>query len=104
MSPESTKEKVDQLQGGRKRLRYVLYEVALSLVGRNPEFRKIYEYYRTREKNPLKKMQSLIAVAYKVIRVFYVVLTKGVDYTPGKMMGNIRRPELQAAWKTETGT
>ena len=82
---------------GRKRLRYVLFEAALSLVARNPEFRKIYEYYRTREKNPLKKMQSLVAVACKVIRVFYVILKKGVDYDPEKMMGDIRRPELQAA-------
>ena len=82
---------------GRKRLRYVLFEAALSLVARNPEFRKIYEYYRTRENNPLKKMQSLVAVACKVIRVFYVMLTKGVDYDPEKMMRDIRRPELQAA-------
>lgn len=82
---------------GRKRLRYVLFEAALSLVARNPEFRKIYEYYRTRENNPLKKMQSLVAVACKVIRVFYVMLTKGVDYDPEKMMRDIRRPDLQAA-------
>ena len=41
---------------GRKRLRYVLYEAALSLVGRNPEFKAIHEYYRTRRENPLKKM------------------------------------------------
>ena len=61
---------------GRKRLRYVLYEAALSLVGRNPEFRRIYEYYKTRKDNPLKKMQALIAVACKVIRVFYVILKK----------------------------
>ena len=82
---------------GRKRLRYVLFEAALSLIARNPEFRKIYEYYRTREKNPLKKMQSLVAVACKVIRVFYVMLKKGVDYDPEKMMGDIRRLELHAA-------
>ena len=82
---------------GRKRLRYVLFEAALSLVARNPEFRKIYEYYRTRENHPLKKMQSLVAVACKVIRVFHVMLTKGVDYDPEKMMRDIRRPELQAA-------
>lgn len=82
---------------GRKRPRYVLYEAALSLVARNPEFRKIYEYYRTREKNPLKKMQSLVVVACKVIRVFYVMLSKGVDYALEKMMRDIRRPELQAA-------
>ena len=79
---------------GRKRLRYVLFEAALSLVARNPEFRKIYEYYRTRENHPLKKMQSLVAVACKVIRVFYVMLTKGVDYDPEKMMRDIQEMTL----------
>ena len=82
---------------GRKRLRYVLYEAALSLVGRNPEFKAIHEYYRTRRENPLKKMQSVVAVACKVIRIFYVILTKGVDYDPAKMLGDIRRPQIQAA-------
>lgn len=32
---------------GRKRLRYILYEAAISLIGRNTEFREIHEYYRT---------------------------------------------------------
>ena len=81
---------------GRKRLRYVLYEAALSLVGRNPEFKAIHEYYRTHRKNPLKKVQSVVAVACKVIRIFYVILTKGVDYDPVKMQGDIRRPQIQA--------
>ena len=81
---------------GRKRLRYVLYEAALSLVGRNPEFKAIHTYYRTRKKNPLKKMQSVVAIACKAIRIFYVILTKGVDYDPLKMLGDIRRPQIQA--------
>lgn len=37
---------------GRKRLRYVLYEAAISLVGKNTEFRAIHEYYRTRREIP----------------------------------------------------
>lgn len=82
---------------GRKRLRYVLYEVALSLIGRNAEFKEIYEYYRTRKENPLKKMQSVVAIACKVIRIFYVILTKGVEYDPAKMLGDIRRAKVQAA-------
>jgi transposase len=82
---------------GRKRLRYVLYEAAISLVGKNAEFKEIYEYYRTRKENPLKKMQSVVAVACKIIRVFYTILTKGVDYDPMKLMSDIRRPQLQAA-------
>ena len=82
---------------GRKRLRYVLYEAAISLIGKNAEFQEIHEYYRTRRENPLKKMQSVVAVACKVIRIFYMILTKGVDYDPKKLLSDIRRPQLQAA-------
>ena len=82
---------------GRKRLRYVLYEAAISAVGKNAEFREIHEYYQTRKKNPLKKMQSVVAVACKLIRIFYVILTKGVDYDGSKLLGDIRRPQVQAA-------
>ena len=82
---------------GRKRLRYVLYEAAISLIGKNAEFREIYEYYRMRKENPLKKMQSVVAVACKVLRIFYTILTKGVDYDGGKLMGDIKRPQIQAA-------
>ncbi len=82
---------------GRKRLRYVLYEAAISLVGKNAEFREIHEYYRTRKENPLKKMQSVVAVACKILRIFYTILTKGVEYDPKKLLGDIRRPQVQAA-------
>lgn len=82
---------------GRKRLRYVLYDAAISLIGKNAEFREIYEYYRTRKENPLKKMQSVVAVACKVLRIFYTILTKGVDYDGGKLMSDIKRPQIQAA-------
>ena len=84
---------------GRKRLRYLLFEVAMSLVAKNREFAELHNYYTTRKQNPLKKMQSLMVVAAKLIRVFYAMLTKGVDYDPKKMSGDIRRPVigLQAA-------
>ena len=77
---------------GRKRLRYVLYEAAVSVVSHSPEFRSIHQYYTTREKNPLKKMQSMIAVACKLIRVFYLILQTGTTYDAAKLMGDIRRP------------
>ncbi len=84
---------------GRKRLRYLLFEVAMALVSKNREFAELHNYYTTRKQNPLKKMQSLMVVAAKLIRVFYAMLTKGVDYDPKKMLGDIRRPvtSLQAA-------
>ena len=82
---------------GRKRLRYALYEAAISVIGKNPEFKSIHEYYLTRKKNPLKKMQSVIAIACKLIRVFYMILTKGVDYDGQKMLKDIIRPEIVLA-------
>ena len=79
---------------GRKRLRYVLYEAAVSVIAHNPEFKSIHHYYTTRHTNPLKKMQSLIAVACKLIRIFYLILKTGVTYNPSKMIGDIRRPAV----------
>jgi len=78
---------------GRKRLRYALYEMALCVVGKNGDFRELYRYYTERTKNPLKKMQALIAVSCKLIRVLYAILTKGVTYDGTKMLGDIHRPE-----------
>ena len=85
---------------GRKRLRYLLFEVALSLVGKNNEFRELHYYYTHRAENPLKKKQSLIAIACKFLRVAYKILTTGVDYDAKKMLNDIKRPQnqlLQAA-------
>ena len=45
------------------------------------------------EKN-IKKMQSLIVVACKAIRVFYAILTKGEDYDSERMLRDIKRPEI----------
>ncbi|OLR55606.1 IS110 family transposase [Hornefia porci] len=80
---------------GRKRLRYLLFEVSMSLVSKNPEFRELHRYYTTREVNPLRKMQSLIAVGCKLIRIFYALLTKGDEYSAEKMRMDIRRPQVQ---------
>lgn len=80
---------------GRKRLRYVLYEAAISLIGQNAEFKEIHRYYLTRQNNPLKKMESVIAVACKALRVFYAILTKGVSYDGKFMLESIRYPENQ---------
>jgi phage gp36-like protein len=64
------------------------------VVSHSPEFKEIHQYYTTRDRNPLKKMQSLIAVACKLVRVFYLILKKGVTYDAAKLMGDIRRPAV----------
>ena len=82
---------------GRKRLRYTLYEAAISLIGKNAEFKALHHYYLTRANNPLKKMQSVVAVACKIIRIFYGILTKGFTYDGTKMMRDIQRRQLVTA-------
>ena len=77
---------------GRKRLRCLLFEVVLALAAKNPEFREIHKYYTTRKVNPLKKKQSLVVLSNKLIRIFYTILSKGIDYDPEKLLGDIRRP------------
>lgn len=64
----------------------------MPLVSKNQEFMEIHRYYTTRNKNPLKKKQSLIALSCKLIRVFYALLKKGSTYDPVKMVTDIHRP------------
>lgn len=85
---------------GRKKLRYWEFQSAKTLVVHSEEFKELHMYYTTRADNPLKKMQSLIVIACKALRVIYAILTKGVEYDPKKMMNDIKRPikqEVQAA-------
>ena len=58
-----------------------------------PEFKQLHVYYTTRENNPLKKMQSLIVIACKILRVIYTILKTGKQYYPEKMLKDIRYPE-----------
>ena len=80
---------------GRKRLRYWLFQAAKSAVAHAEEFKALHVYYTTRKDNPLKKMQSLIVIACKILRVIFAILTKGTTYDPKKMLGDIVRPHEQ---------
>lgn len=82
---------------GRKRLRYWLFQAAKSVVAHSAEFKELHVYYTTRTENPLKKMQSLIVIACKILRVIYTILTKGTVYDPQKLMADIKRPSKQEA-------
>ena len=75
----------------------MLYQVVLPLIGQNPEFREVYDYYITRVHNPLKGQQAMIAVSCKLIRVFFAILKNGCDYDAEKLRKDIRRPEKTAA-------
>lgn len=81
---------------GRKRLRYWLFQAAKSAVVHSEEFKTLHTYYTSREENPLKKMQSLIVIACKILRIIYTLLRTGKEYDPNRMMTDIRRTEVVA--------
>ncbi|MGO4699558.1 IS110 family transposase [Paenibacillus sp. 2TAB26] len=76
---------------GRKRLRALLFRVMMPLVAKNAAFRALHEYYTKRSRNPLKKMQSLIALCNKLIRILFGILKKGHEFREEKMMQDIPR-------------
>ena len=82
---------------GRKNLRKILFQAVLPLIRSNDEFREVYHYYTTRQKNPLKGKQAVVAVGCKLIRVFYAILTHGVDYDANRLRTDIVRPHEQQA-------
>ncbi len=77
---------------GRKRLRYWLFQGALSVVSHNEAFRQIHAYYTTRAENPLKKMQSITVIACKLLRIIFTILKKGVRFDPDKMLSDSTHP------------
>lgn len=82
---------------GRKRLRYWLFQGgAKSAVAHADEFKELHAYYTTRKDNPLKKLQSLIVITCKILRVIFAILTKGMTYDPKKMLRDIVRPNEQS--------
>ncbi|HZK25534.1 MAG TPA: IS110 family transposase [Oscillospiraceae bacterium] len=82
---------------GRRRLRSLLFQVAMPLVANNKEFQELHSYYTTRNQNSLKKKQSLVLLSCKLIRIFFALLTKDIAYDPEKMMSDIKRPLMQDA-------
>lgn len=80
---------------GRKRLRYWLFQGAKSVVVHDETFKNLHAYYTTRTENPLKKMQSLIVIACKLLRIIYKLLKDGGKYDPEKMRTDIVYPKKE---------
>lgn len=74
---------------GRKRLRSLLYQVAIPLAKHNLAFSQLHNYYRTRASNPLTGKQSFVALARKLIKVLYVMGTRECAFDPHRMIQDI---------------
>lgn len=82
---------------GRGQLRGLLYQMAVTMVGKNDEMKALHKYLTTRAKNPLKKKQSLVVIAKKIITVIYSLLKKQEPYNPALVLGKIRQEMMAAA-------
>lgn len=82
---------------GRKNLRSVLYQISLTMVATNKEMRQLYDYLKTRENNPLKKMQALVVISKKVLTMIFTLSKKREYYQPELVFGAYRKSQLLAA-------
>lgn len=74
---------------GRRKLRALLFRVAMPLSSQNPAFKKLHDYYRNRPDNPLTGKQSLIALCGKLLRIFFVIGTRQCDFDEERMIRDI---------------
>ncbi|TCN18939.1 hypothetical protein EV146_11826 [Mesobacillus foraminis] len=56
------------------------------LVAKDKAFKALHHYYTTRSDNPLKKMQSLIALCNKLIRILFSIGKKKFVFQEEKML------------------
>lgn len=82
---------------GRKNLRCVLYQMSLTMVATNKEMKELYNYLKTREDNPLKKVQALVVIGKKILTLIFTLSTKKECYNPEKVFGEVRKSQLKAA-------
>ena len=67
---------------GNSRLRAYLFRVMLPIIKHNKEFSELHNYYKTRNKNPLKPMQSIVALICKLIRILWGMAKRNTRYNP----------------------
>ena len=67
----------------------LIFRVAMPLVAKNTAFKALYEYFTKRPNNPLKKMQSLIAICSKLIRILFTIGKKKCEFSEERMLRDI---------------
>lgn len=80
---------------GRAKLRSVLFKCIMPMASKNPEFKLLHDNFVNRPNNPLKKMQSLIALCGKLIKIIFAIATKALAYNPTKVVSNLNILETQ---------
>lgn len=74
---------------GNRKLRSILFKVALPLIGSNEYFKSYYNHLITRHNNPLKKMQALIAVCCKLLKCIHGMVKNKQKFNGLEIIKNI---------------
>lgn len=83
---------------GRSRLRALLFRAILPIVATNEVFNKLHHDNISQKERPMKKMQSLIALCCRLIRIVYSLITKDEEFDPDKLIRDIHIDDaLQSA-------
>lgn len=82
---------------GRKNLRCALYHISLTMVATNKEMRRLYDYLKTSEKNPLKKMQAMVVISKKILTLIFTLSKKKAYYNQELVFGAYRKSQMEAA-------
>lgn len=82
---------------GRPGLRCLLYQAAMVLVAKNPQFKALFGHLKSRGQNPLKGKQALVAVACKLLRVLFSLARKRCLYDPALVLGEFRTNQIGLA-------
>lgn len=81
---------------GRRQLRALLFRVMIPMIRHNEAFRKLHEYYTTRQTNPLRKKQSIVVLCGKLLKVLHAICTKHMAFDAQQMMKDIPKLEVAA--------
>ena len=93
-SSGNSKSKTHISKRGRKRLRSVMFQVAMVMVANNKEMKAFYEHLKNREKNPLKRKQALVVVAKKVLTIIFKLVTKKQKYNKVAVFNTYRTEQI----------
>ena len=82
---------------GRKNLRSILYQMAMTMVAVNHEMKELYRYLKTRPNNSLKKKQALVVISKKIVTVIYNLIKKQTEYQAELVLGEFRKNQIKQA-------
>lgn len=70
---------------GRKKLRSLLYKVVFPLIHANSAFKELFDYYKSRKKNPLTGKESLVVLCRKLLQILHGISLHETEFDPKKM-------------------